>query len=142
VPKLRTSPDWALVFIRLALGTVFIMHGWPKVKDFGFPIGMADRLGYEPAVFFGVALALIEFGGGLLLILGLGTRLTALLIAITQLVAVKEVHWKCGYGGAEGCSGYEFNFVLLCGLVALMLAGAGAYSVDRGLSRPRLPGSA
>jgi putative oxidoreductase len=128
------SPDWALVFVRLALGTVFLVHGWPKVNDLSRPIGMVGGMGYEPAELFGTALALIEFGGGVLLILGLATRIAALLIAITQFFAVKEVHWKCGYGGAEGCPGYEFNFVLICGLIALVLAGAGAYSVDRALS--------
>jgi putative oxidoreductase len=137
--RLRTSPDWALVFIRLAIGTVFVVHGWPKISDLAMPIGMAEKLGYQPATFFGVALAVIEFGGGLLLLLGLATRVAAPLIAVTQIIAVKEVHWRCGYGGAEDCTGYEFNFVLLCGLVALMLAGAGAYSVDRGLARGRAP---
>lgn len=137
MPKLRAYPDWALLLVRLGVGIVFVVHGWGKVTDFGSPIGLADKLGYQPAGFFGVALALIEFGGGLLVLLGLATRLAALLIAITQLVAVKEVHWPCGFVGEQGCRGYEFNFVLLCGLVALMLAGAGAFSVDRGLARPR-----
>jgi putative oxidoreductase len=135
--RLPTSTDWALVFVRIALGTVFIMHGWPKIADLSRPIGMVGKMGYEPAAFFGVGLAVIEFGGGILLLLGLATRLAALLIAITQVIAVKEVHWPCGYSGAEGCSGYEFNFVLLCGLVALILAGAGAYSMDRGIARAR-----
>lgn len=130
-------PDWALVLVRLALGTVFILHGWPKISDLGMPIGMAGRMGYEPAGFFGVALAVIEFVGGILLLLGLLTRPAALLIAVTQVVAIKEAHWSCGFLGREGCRGYEFNFVLLCGLGALLLAGAGAYSIDRGLDRAR-----
>jgi putative oxidoreductase len=135
--KVPVSPDWALVFIRLGVGAVFLVHGWPKITDLGMPIGLAEKLGYQPAEVFGVALAIIEFFGGLLLLLGLATRPAALLIALTQLVAVKEVHWACGFVGTEGCRGFEFNFVLLTGLVALLFAGAGAYSVDRGLARAR-----
>jgi putative oxidoreductase len=101
--RLPVSTDWALVFVRLALGTVFIMHGWPKIANLGGTIGFAERLGYVPGEFFGVALAFIEFGGGILLLLGLGTRLAALLIATTQVIAIKESHWECGYSVMEGC---------------------------------------
>lgn len=135
--RLPSYPDAALLLVRLALGTVFIVHGWPKISTPSTAIGMAAKLGYEPAALFGIALAAIEFGGGLLLLLGLATRVAALLIASTQIVAVKEVHWRCGYLGTEGCRGFELNFILLCGLAALMLAEAGAYALDRALTGPR-----
>jgi len=68
----------------------------------------------------------VEFGGGVLLVLGWMTRPAALAIAFTQGVAIAKVHKDQGVVG-----GYEFNATLIAGAVCLALAGPGKLSVDR-----------
>jgi putative oxidoreductase len=81
-----------------------------------------------------VALAVVEFGGGLLLIVGGLTRWVALALAIVMSVAIWKVHYANGFFLANGASrggGVEYTMVLLGALVCLMLTGAGAVSVDQ-----------
>src|SRR5690554_3101576 len=64
--------------LRLLSGAALMVHGWPKITN---PFGATDmvaQLGFVPAGFWSVALSVTEFGGGLLLFIGLFTRLAAL----------------------------------------------------------------
>jgi len=72
-----------------------------------------------------------EFGGGLLLLLGLFTRLGAFMIAAVMLVAILKVHWGAFFMPA----GSEFAFSLLCSAVALLIAGGGKFSLDAWLQK-------
>ena len=73
-----------------------------------------------------------EFGGGILLVLGLFTRLVALSILIDMSVAIAKVHFK---NGLKGTGGYEFP--MMCGIVAfaLIFLGAGPISLDEAFFR-------
>ena len=127
----------ALLGLRLVLGIVMTAHGSMKVFG-GMPkfIGMLHNLGIPG--WMGYLTAAAEFGGGILLIAGLLTRLAALSIAIDMAVAIAKVHWK---NGLKGPSGYEFP--LACGMIAfaLIFLGAGPISLDwvffRGGGAPR-----
>ena len=66
--------------------------------------------------------------GGLALILGLGTRIAAPLLAVDMLVALVLVHLPNGFFVSNG--GVELVLLLLVASVSLTLSGAGAYSVD------------
>jgi putative oxidoreductase len=70
---------------------------------------------------------LVEFFGGIALILGVATRLAALAIAIDMTVAILLVHFKNGFFMPTG---YEYALTLLSANICLMLTGAGVYSVD------------
>ena len=74
-----------------------------------------------------------EFFGGLLLILGLFTRPTSVVLAITMLVAIVKVHLVNGLFMAN--NGYEFALALLAISVALAIHGGGKYSLDQMISR-------
>jgi putative oxidoreductase len=70
---------------------------------------------------------LVEFFGGLALILGVLTRYAALLLAVNMLVAIVTVHLPHGFFLPRG---YEFALSLLGANAALLLGGAGALTLD------------
>ncbi len=72
-------------------------------------------------------MTLVEFFGGIALILGVATRLAALAIAIDMAVAILAVHFKNGFFMPTG---YEYAFTLLGANICLILTGAGSFSVD------------
>lgn len=119
----------ALLGLRLVLGIIMIAHG--SMKMFGGMskfMGMLHNMGI-PA-WMGYLSAAAEFGGGILLVAGLLTRLAALSIGADMAVAIAKYHWANGLRGAPGKPGYEFP--LACGIIAfaLIFLGAGPISLD------------
>jgi putative oxidoreductase len=123
-----------LLLLRLTLGLIFMAHGSQKL--FGLFGGrglhgaqeMMSRLGLQPAPFWGLVVALGEFGGGLLVALGLLTPLAVLLPIGSMLVAIAKVHWSKGFWNGQG--GFEFNLTLIMMAVVLGLLGPGTFSLD------------
>jgi uncharacterized membrane protein YphA (DoxX/SURF4 family) len=68
----------------------------------------------------------IEVVGGLALIVGFGTRIASILLAIIMVVAIFAVNLSKGLLG-----GFELDLALLSGLVALLLLGSGAAALER-----------
>jgi putative oxidoreductase len=141
---LATNDDGALTILRAVLGVVFFMHGAQKLLGwfggYGFDATMGaftSQMGI-PAVFAFLAIA-AEFFGGLGLIFGLLTRVAALGIASVMVVAILKVHAQFGifmnWAGTQKGEGYEYHLLAIAIAVALMIRGAGAYSLDRWLSR-------
>lgn len=127
-----SNRSWGLTVLRVAVGVVFLMHGTQKLFSIGVPgvAGLMGSIGIPFPKFFGVVLTLVELFGGAALILGVATRLTALLLAVDMVVAILKVHLKNGFFMPMG---FEFAFTLLAANVCLLLAGAGAASVDGAL---------
>ncbi|MBU2972493.1 DoxX family protein [Pseudoalteromonas sp. C2R02] len=122
--------DIAPLVIRLTLGVIFIGHGWGKLFGEGNPAGFAGWLGsmgLEPSYLLAVAAGLAETLGGALLIAGLFTRTAASSLVVVMLVAIGFVHLDAGMFGKGG---YEFQLLLLAGVVSLLIQGAGKHSVD------------
>jgi len=121
--------DTALLVIRVALGVVFVMHGWQKLAVFGYA-GVTQMMGGLgiPAPALSAALVIgAELVGGLALLAGAATRVAATILAFTMLVALTSVHLVNGFYLPTG---FEYTFTLLLVNLGLVLAGAGAYSVD------------
>ena len=130
------NTDLALALIRIAAGVIFIAHGYQKLFEFGFG-GVTQGFSGMGIPLPGIAapfVTLLEFFGGIALVLGVGTRLVAALFAVEMLVALFMVHLKNGFFLPTG-----FEFVLILGTVSagLALAGPGALSVDRALEERR-----
>jgi putative oxidoreductase len=126
----------ALAIVRVVVGIVFIAHGAQKIFTFGFA-GVTDafaQMGIPLPGITGPLVALVEFFGGIALVIGLLTRLAALGLAINMLSAILLVHLPAGFFLPNG---YEFALTLFATSIALMIAGPGEYSVDAGIGRRR-----
>jgi putative oxidoreductase len=125
---IRYFPEWGPIALRFALGTVFMAHGWGKITGpVGTPEGFnIEGWGWPAPLFWAWAVALVETFGGLCVVVGLLTRLSAFLIACVMAVAILQVRLQQGFVG-----GFEFEFTLLMVAIALVLAGPGRLSVDR-----------
>lgn len=126
--------DLGLLVLRVVLGLMFIGHG--SQKFFGLyggaglngTIKWIDSMGLRPAWFWGLVASLSEFGGGVLLLLGLFTPLGSLGIIAAMLVAIVQVHWSKGFWNTKG--GIEFPLTNIAGALTLALTGPGKYSLD------------
>jgi putative oxidoreductase len=121
------SPDLPSLILRLAIGILFIIHGYPKLtaaqreqggawmKSQGMPASMIPLGGFA------------EFFGGIALILGLLTPIVAVLSALWMLsttwFSISKVKKK--YAG-----GYEIDVTLFLAALALALLGSGIFSID------------
>ncbi|MCA1591531.1 MAG: DoxX family protein [Acidobacteria bacterium] len=137
---IETSPTWITVPLRLALGIIFCAHGAQKVFGMWEGPGLAKfaanpaPLGMQPGWLWMGAAALAELVGGVLLLIGLLTRVGAALVAFVMLVAIIGVHWGAFFSNNRGM---EYPLSLLGMALALLIAGGGQASADRALMGPR-----
>ncbi len=124
--KLSKYADWAPLFIRVALGALLIAHGYAKFFSLGISgvTGFFGGVGIPAAAFFAVVVSLVELVGGILLLLGLFTRIAALFVVIEFIVIVlmklSPTKLKAAFIG-----GWEFDLLILAAALALLLRGSG-----------------
>lgn len=120
----------ALLLLRLGIGLIFIYHGYPKIFSHAHQtMEEFPRMGFPS--YFALVAGVIEFFGGWLLVLGLFTRIAALLLAGEMAIAILRVHLP--HGGIMAVSNYQFPLALAVGAFALVAVGAGAISIDRAI---------
>jgi putative oxidoreductase len=136
---IATSASLTPLPIRLSLAVVMVAHGAQKVLgSWGGPGFNAFTAGntpfgfMRPTWFWLGAAALSELVGGILVGLGLLTRVGAFFIACTMLTAVVGVHWNNGLFGSN--RGFEYPLTLFAMALALLISGGGQASIDRALS--------
>jgi putative oxidoreductase len=121
----------AVLILRIALGIVFLTHGYPKLAHLR---GNPQMQGFFvehglPAYFLYVA-GVIEVFGGALLLAGLFTRPAALLLTLEMCVAILRVHLAHGYLAVHD---YEFPLSLATACFLLATMGAGFISLDHAI---------
>jgi len=128
--KSSSLSSCGLTILRIVIGIIFLVHGWQKIHVFGFHgvEGSFRQIGIPLPVISSAVVILVEFLGGIALILGLATRWAALLLAIDMAGAIFFVHFKGGFYVNHG--GYEYALSLLAACLALTFSGAGALAID------------
>lgn len=123
-----SARDIGLLALRIGVGASLVMHGYGKLfgnaPGMEMFTGMIRGMGFPAAGFFAYVAALVEFVGGIAILLGLWTSVAAVLGGIVMLVAFVFAH---KFSLKQG----ELPFVNLAGLVALACLGAGRYSLAR-----------
>jgi len=123
--------------VRIAVGAIFAAHGAQKLFGWfgGYGLegtaGWMASIGLEPGLLLATLAGSAEFFGGLFLIIGLLVRPSAIVLAITMVVAIVTVHFENGLFMSN--NGYEFALALLVISIGLIVRGAGSLSVDRAL---------
>lgn len=126
------NPGLGLAVLRVVVGVIFVAHGVPKLAG-GMPGTAAffDSLGIPAPTLTAWAIALLETGGGALLVIGFLVTPIAVLLAVHMTVGIFLAHFPNGfYVIAYGQGGVEFNLLLVAALVALVFAGPGAGALD------------
>ncbi len=129
VQELGNYADWGVFALRVAVGIIFIVHGWPKATNARAMTQAMGRSDTGSVVFF-TAQGVVEVLGGILLIFGIWTQLVNVLFAVIMLGAIglKNSMMKTGFM-AQQTTGWEFDFVLLAANILLLVTGPGAIAV-------------
>lgn len=125
---------WPLV--RVTTGALLLPHGLRNLLGmFGGgstdPQGFFLDMGVQPGLLVSYVIGMLQIVCGLLLIVGFGTRLAALLVALFMAAVALFAHGPAGFFWTNG--GFEYPLMWLLLAVALMLKGGGDHSLDRKL---------
>jgi len=141
----RTGIDGLV--LRIAFGVMMFPHGAQKLLGWFGGYGFSGTMEFFtgsmgiPAV-FAFAAIVTEFFGALALLVGAFTRIAALGLGFTMLVAA-GFHWKNGFfmnwSGSQAGEGIEFHILAIGIAVALVLRGAGTLAVDNLLQKRLKP---
>lgn len=123
-----TNPDTAATLARIVLGIMFVAHGWPKIKNVRQPMGWVKSTGWPRGEYWALVFTLLEFLGGLALIVGFFTQVVAVLIALEMIAT--SIFLKDKFG-KKFMGGYELDVVYLFFALVVSILGPGPWSVDR-----------
>ena len=119
--------------MRLVVGYVFMLTGWGKLNNLPQMIQNFTEWGIPFPGILTPFVSGVEFFGGILLILGLFTRIPAAMLAVVMLVAIKSAKWE-NVDSLETLLGFE-EMTYFAAFLWLAIAGPGAISLDRLLLR-------
>ena len=112
---------WILLFLRIVLGVSLIYYGWPKIRDPQSNARDFAEMGFRPQMLWGTLIAVVEFFGGIAILLGLYAELAAALFAFQMMVGA---FWKVKIG--KGFTDYSYDLYLFSLCLVIMSRGPGA----------------
>ena len=121
------STDVASLVLRLFIGILFVVHGWPKIRNPKQAAAWVKSTGWAWAAGFAYAFTFLEFFGGIALVIGFLTRIVAILFVLQMIATTVFARAKLG---KKLMGGWETDLLFLVGALALVFLGAGAWSVD------------
>lgn len=138
-----TNAGWSGLVLRLGLGIVMFPHGMQKLLGWFGGHGFAGTYQqftegmHFPAV-VAVLVILAESLGSIGLIVGCLTRIAAFGILCNMIGAIALVHWRNGFFmnwfGQQSGEGFEYHLLVIAMSLALVVAGAGNWSIDKTLA--------
>jgi len=123
----------ALLVVRVIVGIVIGAHGWQKLTVIGpanFGQSFLAQSGVPLPIFMGYVVTCTEVIGGILLIVGLLSRLAALLLTINLVIATLLVNIHVGLLSSTDGVGAELPLALIAGFLAILSVGPGRLSLD------------
>ena len=139
-----TNDNKAIAFLRVALGIVLFPHGAQKLLGWFGGYGFSGTMGFLtgtaglPWILAFLVIA-IEFFGALALILGFATRIVAVGIIFLFAGIIFTSHAQNGFfmnwAGTQTGEGYEYHLLIIGMAIALLVNGAGKWSIDHALQR-------
>jgi putative oxidoreductase len=134
--------DLALLVGRLILAWIFIYYGASKLFGWFNGLGLHGTSLYfsnsahlHPGGLFAVLGGVIEFGGGIVLALGLISRLAALALVGDMVMAMITVTWATGINSRTDPPGYQLNLALAALALLVAVFGSGRFSIDALIAR-------
>src|SRR5215203_4355724 len=134
--SVRGAAGYAPLVVRVLAGVIMAAHGWQKLQGGPANFGQAlAGLGVPLPTLMAYVVTFVELIGGILLIIGLLSRLAALLLTIDLVMAILLVKVNIGLLSPTDGSGVgaELELALIAGFLVVLLAGAGRVSVDQAL---------
>lgn len=128
--RLDSYRDLGPLSLRLTLAAILLYYGVPKFTTYANFVGLFTKWGIPAPSVSVVVNGLVEVGGGVLLLLGLFTRLAAILLAVNFVIAILVVHLPNGFATSKG--GFAWPLLILAATLALLFGGPGRYSLDAG----------
>ncbi len=119
------SDGLTLTLIRLVLGIVMVYYGIPKIKDLKANADNFVKMGFNPGFFWGTIVALLEFFGGIAIILGFYSGLIAIFFAIQMAVGVI---WKITKTD-KPFTDWSYDVILLMLCFVIIAFGPGLYAI-------------
>lgn len=121
------SADLASLVLRIVVGVLFVLHGWPKIKNPKQTASWVASTGWSWGAGFAYAFTFLEFLGGLALVAGFLTRIVGILFVLQMIATTIFARKKLG---KKLLGGWETDLLFLGGALALVFLGAGAWSLD------------
>jgi putative oxidoreductase len=118
--------EFAPLPLRIIAGVGFMIHGLPKLLDIGKTQGSFTNMGVPPDL--AILIGLLEFIGGLAILLGFLTRIAAGLLAIEMIGSILLVKISKGFIG-----GFELDLLYLAIMISLLITGPGFLSIEKNL---------
>ena len=120
IQQTKTVYNFAPLSLRIIAGIGFMMHGLPKLLDIAGTQTSFMNMGLPPEL--AIIIGLLEFLGGLAILLGIFTRIAAGLLVINMIGAILQVKLAKGFIG-----GFELDLLYL----AIMISGPGNISIEK-----------
>jgi uncharacterized membrane protein YphA (DoxX/SURF4 family) len=122
--------EWSTVILRVVLGITFFVHGLVKFQG-----GIENTVGWFDSIglpgFLAYVVATLELVGGLLLVVGFGTRIVSALFVLLMLGATFKAKLALGFLGNGQMAGYELDIALMAMALFLAVNGSNMLSLDQ-----------
>jgi len=118
------NSDWVLLFVRIVLGVVMVYYGWPKIKDLKSNTKDFVKMGFKPGWLWGTMTAVVEFVGGIAMLVGFLAEIAAFFFAL-QMVA--GTIWKITKAN-KPFTDWSYDLQLLAMALTIITFGPGIYN--------------